>query len=1188
MQPTADRNLLFGVLALQMDFIGRDALVAGMNAWVLDKAKPLGRILVDQGALKETAYGLLDPLVQAHLDAHGGDAQRSLAAISSLGSAVETLRAVGDADVLASLAHVSAAQPATIDDPNPTRTRSVGVPTSTGLRFRVLRLHDKGALGEVFVALDEELPREVALKQIQERHADDPGSRARFVLEAEVTGGLEHPGIVPVYGLGKYADGRPFYAMRFIKGDNLKEAIKRFHESAPSGGEKAAETSSERNLQFRQLLRRFIDVCNAIAYAHSRGVLHRDLKPGNVMLGKYGETLVVDWGLAKVGLRGDFEPGDATKEPTLRPQSASGHAQTQMGATVGTPAFMSPEQALGQLDQLGPASDIYSLGATLYVLLTGRVPIRGENVGAVLERVRRGDFLPPAQAKAGVPLALDAICRKAMALKPADRYATAQDLAADIEHWLADEPVTAYQEPWAARLARWGRRHRPLVAGTVTAAAVAVVSLGVGLFVVAGKAEAERMAKEEAQKRLVQIEKGTDILGSIFVDLDPYLEKKQGKPLREILGLRVERAAEQLDGQSIADPLTVAQLQRILGSSLVGLSHYGTAVALLEKSSATLAANLGDGHPDTLRSCHDLARAYQAAGRLDLAIPLLERTLEAREAKMGNDHTDTLQSRTTLANFYQEAGRLDLAIPLLEQSLNDFEATLGDTDRYTVICRASLAHAYQAAGKLDLAIPLHMHALKALEAGVGENHPDTLACRDNLASAYLAAGKLDLAIPLFERTLKAKEADLGSDHRLTLTSRHNLAVVYLDAGKLDQAIPLFERTLKSQEAKLGDNHPDTLACRSNLAGAYRAAGKLDQAIPLFERTLKSSEAKLGRTHPDTLKFRNNLALVYQDAGKLDLAIKLYDSTLKAQRTKLGDDHPDTLISCNNLASAYRDAGKLDQAMSLLERTVKTQEVKLGDDHPDTLTSRNGLALIYRDAGKLDLAIPLLNRNLKFAEAKLGDDHPNTLTSRDNLAVAYQDAGKLDLAMPLFEVVVPQSQKKLGLVHPLTMRFAQDWIAALEADRQYAKAIKACNELLLVERKQLSSDTRLQARTLAQLGSTLLAAKQPADAEPVLRECLEIRTKKEPDAWTTFVTQSMLGAAVLGQNKYADAEPLLLAGYEGMKQREAKILPKDKVRLRQALGRLVQLYGAWSKEDKAEEWRKKLETAKPDAKTQVKP
>jgi serine/threonine protein kinase len=231
----------------------------------------------------------------------------------------------------------------------------------------------------VFVARDQELHREVALKQIQDRHADDASSRARFLLEAEVTGGLAHPGVVPVYGLGQYADGRPFYAMRFVKGDSLKDAIERYHKADAKGAD-----AGERALEFRRLLGRFIDVCNAIAYAHSRGVLHRDLKPGNVMLGQYGETLVVDWGLAKpLGHREKSISG----EQTFQPSSGSGYAATQMGSAVGTPAYMSPEQAAGRLDELGPTSDVAraarSSGANpprrrgeLQRCMTSRRPIR--------------------------------------------------------------------------------------------------------------------------------------------------------------------------------------------------------------------------------------------------------------------------------------------------------------------------------------------------------------------------------------------------------------------------------------------------------------------------------------------------------------------------------------------------------------------------------------------------------------------------------------------------------------------------------------------------------------------------------------------------------------------------------------------------------------------------------------------
>jgi serine/threonine-protein kinase len=456
----SDRNLLFGVLALQMDFLGRDALIAAMHAWVLDKTKPLGAILVEQNALRADERDAIDILVQKHLDRHRGDVEKSLAAVSVPTPLRDELCSLADADVQASLAHL----------PTPSRQAEPGTLPATvaevkkvaGLRFQILRPHDKGGIGEVFVALDQELNRQVALKEIQERHATDPNSVGRFVREAEITGGLEHPGIVPVYGLGQYADGRPFYAMRFIQGQTLKDAIDRFHLGDPG-------------VTGRSLLTRFVAVCNTIAYAHSRGVIHRDIKPSNIMLGKYGETLVVDWGMAKAGVN---EPapsaGDGLPEPTLTPLLADG-IETQAGATMGTPTYMSPEQAAGRLDLLGPASDIYSLGATLYTLLTDRPPIEGKNTVELLRKAQRGEWLAPRQVNPDVPPALDAVCRKAMALAASERYATALELAADVERWLADEPVAAYREPWTARAGRWVKRHRVPVTNVWAALMVLVM-----------------------------------------------------------------------------------------------------------------------------------------------------------------------------------------------------------------------------------------------------------------------------------------------------------------------------------------------------------------------------------------------------------------------------------------------------------------------------------------------------------------------------------------------------------------------------------------------------------------------------------------------------------------------------------------------------------------------------------------
>ncbi len=405
----ADIDLLFGLLALQNGLIEQGTLFSAFATWARDKDRAMAEILVGQGALDAQERALLEGLVARHLERHGGDAGKSLASLSSVNSVRQELSQLDDPELQASLAAAGPEHPRTegadpdqdwpaTNPPSPrSATASIGMPSSAGLRFRILRPHARGGLGEVYVARDEELHREVALKQIQERHADHPDSRSRFVQEAEITGGLEHPGIVPVYGLGHYPDGRPFYAMRFIRGDSLKEAIERFHRD----DEKPGRDPGERALALRQLLGRFVDVCNAIAYAHSRGVLHRDLKPGNVMLGPYGETLVVDWGLAKP--IGRPEGGSPTPERTLRPSSGSGVTPTQMGSAIGTPAFMSPEQAAGRLDELGPASDVYSLGAVLYSLLTGRIPFDDAQVEDVLRKVRAGEVRPPRQVNRAVP-----------------------------------------------------------------------------------------------------------------------------------------------------------------------------------------------------------------------------------------------------------------------------------------------------------------------------------------------------------------------------------------------------------------------------------------------------------------------------------------------------------------------------------------------------------------------------------------------------------------------------------------------------------------------------------------------------------------------------------------------------------------------------------------------------------------
>jgi serine/threonine-protein kinase len=484
-----------GLLAVQTGLVDRSDLVAAFGNWVGDKTRPLAGVLRERGLLDTSSRALLEGLAAEHLKRHGGDVRSSLAALPAGRSTLALLEQVADADLNATLTHVGSASRLTepgSGEVDRTTTFAVGEATAAGRRFRVLRPHARGGLGAVFVALDTELHREVALKQILERHADDAMSRARFLAEAEITGGLEHPGIVPVYGLGTYGDGRPYYAMRFIRGDSLKQAIERFHAEEPLNHD-----PGRRSMELRQLLRRFLDVCNAIDYAHNRGVLHRDLKPGNVIVGRYGETLVVDWGMAK--LLGRAETTTGAEEPPLTTSSASGSAQTAPGSVLGTPAYMSPEQAVGDLDRLGPRSDVYGLGAMLYCLLTGKPPFEGE-VGDVLRAVPQGTFPPPRQLDPTLDRALEAVCLKAMARQPEDRYGSARALADDVERWLADEPVTARREPVSARLGRWARRHRAPVTGAAVLLVATTLALAIGALLL-GRANARtELRRQEAER----------------------------------------------------------------------------------------------------------------------------------------------------------------------------------------------------------------------------------------------------------------------------------------------------------------------------------------------------------------------------------------------------------------------------------------------------------------------------------------------------------------------------------------------------------------------------------------------------------------------------------------------------------------------------------------------------------------
>ncbi len=943
--PAADRNLLFGILAVQMDFVRQDQLISAMNLWVLDKAKPLGKHLLAAGALSPDTHALLEALVNKHIEQHGGRVEQSLASISPLAPLRQELASIRDSDVETSLARAGSQTP---DGDN---FATVAMPwlgsREKNERFQPLRPHAAGGLGKVWVARDVELNREVALKELHDRHADNPDSRARFLQEAEITGGLEHPGVVPIYGLGQYADGRPYYAMRFIRGDSLAQAIERFHREADPSWSNPADV-----LQLRRLLNRFIDVCNAMEYAHSRGVLHRDLKPGNIMLGRFGETLVVDWGLAKpLGQAGEAAHGSEDLPPlelpevALEPQSGSGSAPTQMGSAVGTPAFMSPEQAAGRLDQLGPASDVYSLGATLFMLLTGRAPQADDDLGIVIQRVQRGEFPRPREVKPVVPKALEAICLKAMALAPANRYPSARKLAEDIEAWLADEPVTALRESFASRSWRWVKKHRTLVTSSGGVLVMAVIGLAGGSFLLNAARDAAVKLKNEALTAKAeadrQTERNEELLQLARQSLERYDKLSQNEQLKrygmESLRRDLQQAAVEFyaalakqAGESEQARSDRGRAHHQLGSTFWQLGQMDKALESYGRSTEIL-NGLAEEFPDNHTYSQRAGYAYEAIGEIynDLhnaaaaAAPIAE--ARKRFVALHAAEPTNLETSTSLAYCASLEGERLRLLGQMEEAAKVFEGgitQLRSIDLKTLNVDDSRDVRYRLASALHQTANLEGQALWQFD----------------LAREHYKESR-ELMQALFNE--RPTVADLGNSLARILTD-----AAFLDAreNKHDPAREQYEQALAVLD-KIEATNPDVPHYRSLRAALLHALGTLhrplmdnyvtDQQIAQLEEAV-SIEEKLAAQFPQEIerhislaKYESSLGSAYHKHNHDERSKPLFDHAMQSleQVSRQTGENVDTLYTFGQLqytiAQQLAKSNRTDDAMKMLDEAEAT-------------------------------------------------------------------------------------------------------------------------------------------------------------------------------------------------------------------------------------------------------------------------
>ncbi|MDB5351733.1 MAG: hypothetical protein JWN86_2980 [Planctomycetota bacterium] len=983
------RNLLFGLLAFQNNFIDRRALLAAFDTWTSDKSRPLGRILADRGAISEEFLALIDGLVSAHLSQHDNQPEKSLAALTTIGSVREDLKALGDSEVRASLAWLTAYQ-SEDNDPYATKAPSVGSPTTAGVRFRILRPLNKGGMGVVSVALDTELDRSIALKEIRETAADDRDYRARFLAEAEITGKLEHPGIIPIYGLGTYADGRPFYAMRLIRGDKtgtLMEAIERFYRDPNPAG---------RVVEFRGLLGRFLDVCNALSYAHSKGVLHRDLKPDNILLGPYGETLVVDWGLAKAAGRADpvvSADGDRVRLNL----SGSELSPTLSGRMMGTPEYAPPEQMTGDLPNIGPRSDVYGLGAILYCLMTGKAPFsrKGIDLGELIARIESGDFPPPRQVRPDIDKPLEAICLKAMSRRPSGRYDSALALAADVERYLADEPVTAYREPWMARARRWTKKHRTAVASATAMLVAALMALTVGLIVVGGLNRKLDRARTLAEEQLY-------LRGVALTGRELALREARASASRAAIAT-AEAKSESAKVVGVinllvntfrsSDPIAVAGLGLRTGSED---GRKLTAIEILDRSAKSVTEGLSDQPLVQATLMDNIGDVYRSMYALDKAGPLLESALAIRTRHLDRSSLDVATSLLHLGCLHMDNGKFDESEALLQESLA-IRSRLDKPDGLEA-CEVrfylGLMHLFENNPQAEDDYRALVEARLRL---LPDDHRDVALARIGLACALMQNQRVVEGLVQGQRALR--HLFNKADGERIIVAIGNFQKAYALFHVLHQYGPaerLYNEGLEITRATLGKDNPYNGFLLYELGSLKEAQKRYPEAEANYREGLKLMRNSTGLRHPKALGAVKILADLLKRTGQYEEGKRLFDELIVARKLAYGPDHPWLADCLVDLSYYMRDGKDRPEARRLALQAVGIYRKNRGDRFRTNLAvGLNNLADLLNGDKEYKQAEPLLREALPLTRKQYGAKDRNVGIVLTNLASSLLAQGRVD-------------------------------------------------------------------------------------------------------------------------------------------------------------------------------------------------
>ncbi|MHC4416860.1 MAG: tetratricopeptide repeat protein [Planctomycetota bacterium] len=834
-------------------------------------------------------------------------------------------------------------------------------PTERIGHYRLLEKLGEGGFGEVHLAEQTEpVQRRVALK-IVKLGMDTKQVVARFEVERQALALMDHPNIAKVFEAGATERGRPYFVMEYVTGVPITDYCDR------------------QRLDMEQRLELFIRACDAIQHAHQKGIIHRDVKPSNILVESVGDQhvpKVIDFGIAKA-------MGFTLTEQTL---------YTEQGQLIGTPEYMSPEQAEGSGHEVDTRTDIYSLGVLLYELLAGALPFdpqafRGKGLDEIQHLIRdveppkpstrlstlhgeatsEGDSsieaialerrTDPRTLRRRLKGDLDWITMKAMEKQRARRYSSVSELAADIRRHLGDEPVIAGPPSAVYRLRKVVRRHK---LGVTTAAAIVVVLLA-GIAATSWQAVRATDAERLAEDRLTETEtaraaaaREADIARSVneFLNRDLLAAvdpRQQGRDvtMREVLDTASENIEERFEGE----PIVESSILTTLGNTYVSLGHYAEAEPHLERALRLRRSELGPDHDHTLDSMSALFMLYSEQGRFKEAEALIKDVLERRRRIHGAEHPATIGTMSNLAGLYWRLSRYAEAESLFVAVLESRRQTLSEDDPRTLMAMNNLGSLYRAQGRFNEAETLLVDALELMRRVHGNEHPDTLMCLMNLAAVNQGLGRFEEAEPMYIEALEARRRVLGQEHYHTLASTDALAGLYWMQGRHDKVEPLLVESVQLHRRVLGETHPETIGTLNNLAMMYHMQGRTDEAEPLYVQALEGLRAVFGEEGAPTLIALSNLGELYRDTGRFGEAESLLLEALMARRRALGEEHPDTLRSMHNLGALYDAQGRDEEAEALYLEALNRRRRVLGPEHPFTLETLSHLAALYERLGR---------------------------------------------------------------------------------------------------------------------------------------------------------------------------------------------------------------------------------------------